>query len=516
MFSICISVLIDFMLIMIQLDKELVFNDQLKFNLDSSTPVSSRYGFSSPGVIIIQKLPSQFKKKAITTSKVHQMQPISSKLSLAMKVAKLDASNYLKNFNGIKDATRKKKEKVKQTDPSDVKINASKQKPRFKIHSSYYQKPKHHSSPQTKSLKTPKGIHFSKTSFRQPNYIPSSDTWSPKTYQQEYHTLLKDACTSTCDLSKNCAAVESKFTFCTNKKAVSPITIAKLKKNNAQKTPKKDIGIPYYLTPQKNKSINTPNPVKEKSLIGKKINRPRQDNAIKRNNKNRSVKAYDYNKTTKPTSPKQFSSDQRSSSYFDKPSVKHTFKSSQDEKPFYGNKKQIRFMYERLLDMEDLERSIRSRWVEIKYERVEECDQKPVSVECCNAPENPAVVDISGGPYSTSKPTKEPFKLISKKRPIDSPAVHFTNFSSWKKAQKSLFLPTKTVESVYQNKSNFSDYLRLALHEPKGKFDPWSVVNELSDDIAHHVVNDVCNEVNDHFDGCIELLFENEFKDPEE
>ena len=85
MFSICnIFVLIDVMLIMIQLNKEPVFHNHLKFNVDFSSPTYSRYEFSSCSVIVIQKLAPQPKNKAITTCKVYQMQPISAKLLIAL------------------------------------------------------------------------------------------------------------------------------------------------------------------------------------------------------------------------------------------------------------------------------------------------------------------------------------------------------------------------------------------------------------------------------------------------
>ncbi|XP_028396466.1 protein moonraker-like [Dendronephthya gigantea] len=73
----------------------------------------------------------------------------------------------------------------------------------------------------------------------------------------------------------------------------------------------------------------------------------------------------------------------------------------------------------------------------------------------------------------------------------------------------SLFLPPNVRESIFSYQERFSEYLKQTNSE--GLFDPWQLVERLSDDILDEMISEVANEFSGACDNVVEMIFQSEF-----
>jgi len=179
----------------------------------------------------------------------------------------------------------------------------------------------------------------------------------------------------------------------------------------------------------------------------------------------------------------------------------------------YSLSDQISYMcstlHQQLIDMESVENDIRKRWKGIKYDI--QAESRPLesssNIDILQTP-----IKLQGGKENCQKHDKQIVRFVKQKPEPQSRSL--AESPPVQNSAKVLTIPTSIIDAVHQNKSEFSKFLHSVHHEPVGKFNPWKVVNELSKEIVDKIVSDVCNEVSDGFDECVERVFEAEFAMP--
>lgn len=160
------------------------------------------------------------------------------------------------------------------------------------------------------------------------------------------------------------------------------------------------------------------------------------------------------------------------------------------------------------------EETIRRRWQEINYHDVK--DEPSIIQE--TVPKTPQGFKFTKTSRTREDQPKQIINFIPDEDRFDCP--HPTSLcwtrpseSNAKSTSLPLILPESTVYAVEKGRKDFERHLRYAFHEPKGKFNPWKLVEVLSDDILNDVVAAVSQEVNGMCEFYAEEIFEQEFAD---
>ena len=500
---------------MIEVGKVPCFLDQLKFNLDASTPVSSaNKSLGSPKIIFMQKLPQN-----VTVNKyeaIHRVPviPMSPRLAIATQLAKIDVKNV-----GEAKCAFKQSKTMKTVLHHEEPANKKFLRPQLDSNACIKFKPSVQS--QKKTGKVSKDLFFDRFRPIQNNLNALSIRTQPNAVQHSHAKPVKDAFTSTNDLLLD--AVPSKLDIIA-KRSVSPfVKIEKLDKSFSQR--KSTRPCPKSL---KKKPARCLHSVKQKSLI-KKSNKngkhfarppsPRQDRQLTFH------APFETNKLEHQLPEPQddsLSSEAWTEAFCNECDAKKRVQTPRQRTQLQPNRECVqtakmdfnqvdylrKTINQRLLDMEDAERSIRMRWKEIRYDDLH--NDNPSSLSAL--PVEASLVDIAGGKTTVKAPKKEAVRFVKPEK--EQVLTKFYPQASTS-SSKLLFLSDSTVDSVFQNKSKFSDYLYTVFHKPVGKFNPWKIVNDLSEQVVNQIVSEVCNEVNEGFEGCVEHLFESEFAVPE-
>ncbi|XP_078487230.1 uncharacterized protein LOC144742386 [Ciona intestinalis] len=180
-------------------------------------------------------------------------------------------------------------------------------------------------------------------------------------------------------------------------------------------------------------------------------------------------------------------------------------------------------MYKKIEQMEQEETEIRKRWETIQYE-----DIKPRT----RVPRYSRTSSDNTEELRTSSPQPLCFtnREFAKGEEISKPSVRFmqeepgfntlymASTSSIKSSPNSnaikLSLNRDTAESIRANRTKYNNYLKHTYHEPKGAFNPWKIVQELSEDVMKQVISEVVSELDGLCDDYVEHVFESEFADP--
>lgn len=152
--------------------------------------------------------------------------------------------------------------------------------------------------------------------------------------------------------------------------------------------------------------------------------------------------------------------------------------------------------------MEHDELEIRQRWSKLDYgERA--CD---VGVKINEA----VAADDSTAGFKVV-----PFELKASSRDQCKNDVIEQNKVNKKQEKVLLELPTQNLDSVLSHKQDFCDYLKRNNHEARGKFDPWHLVDELSDQIITDMIGSLINgELKEVCDSLVDCLITDEFAEP--
>ena len=538
---------------MIQMNKTPHFPTQLKFNLDGTLSSVESPPFTSPQVIFMQKL-SQTPLILQDERQRVSIQPLSDRLKFAMQLAKMDARSSLEKQKEVQKQqkktkpSKKAKPDVKLFHPLNQHKNAAIQAVPLK--------------PSKKPFRPLQHLHPSPEIFvppLSPNYKLNHYSNNPPT---------KDACVSTADIPypvRSPVMQPSKSpNFCNTKMSLGLIKREKLNKSvnstwSSRTSPRSPttervVGLEQRHSPPKMKEfptepvvtsakpkrrhfddcdrhtiaskINAANP---RSLTTEQVSRAKQPHSpvLTKTYPAEVVLTHTEKPREKPCDDNDIYDFMPKINAVNPYSCRKSRKAHRDltnrrtellnEKHGDANSNttndQISYMcstiHQQLLDMESIENDIRKRWKGIKYDMMAQFKPEEFS---SNVDDLQTPINLQGGKTDSKKPNKEIVRFVKQK-----PEPHSKFLSERPNVQssaKSLSMPKSTIEAVYQNKSKFSSYLYSVHHEPVGKFNPWKVVNELSKEIVDKIVSDVCDEVSDGFDECVERVFEAEFAIP--
>ncbi|XP_038074789.1 protein moonraker-like isoform X2 [Patiria miniata] len=74
-----------------------------------------------------------------------------------------------------------------------------------------------------------------------------------------------------------------------------------------------------------------------------------------------------------------------------------------------------------------------------------------------------------------------------------------------------LFIPLDTMSRIRDHRVRFQHHLKRTSHWAYGTFDPWRLVEEVSDEIVSEIIKDVSSEVGDIMGHCVDDLYKAEF-----
>ncbi|XP_076824074.1 uncharacterized protein LOC143470072 [Clavelina lepadiformis] len=173
---------------------------------------------------------------------------------------------------------------------------------------------------------------------------------------------------------------------------------------------------------------------------------------------------------------------------------------------------QCESLYQRLVDIQNEEDVIRHRWKQVRYDDI---PHQPQVNHFKNSKQSPELITISHNEESPV-PFEETVLFKSSKQPHQN--LFMSNVASQPSSRtddrEMLRLPKDIRNSVISNRTRFTQYLKSSFHEPKGKFNPWKIVDNLADEMLDKMVEDVCGELFEGCDDFVEHLFEDEFADP--
>uniref|UniRef100_T1J6I9 Uncharacterized protein n=1 Tax=Strigamia maritima TaxID=126957 RepID=T1J6I9_STRMM len=176
---------------------------------------------------------------------------------------------------------------------------------------------------------------------------------------------------------------------------------------------------------------------------------------------------------------------------------------------------QVDDMLNRLNQMENEERSIRSRWQDLLY------------VDPSSRSDG---YRISYGEKSSFSDSKEPDAILLMKPSVKKDTVVVVGAMAEDNKTESQITISRAragvdvattaprsfglesfKESIKSYRDKFDDYLRRTSHYAVGNFDPWKVVVDVADDILNDLFLEVSSEIADIPDTCVKEIYDAEF-----
>lgn len=74
-----------------------------------------------------------------------------------------------------------------------------------------------------------------------------------------------------------------------------------------------------------------------------------------------------------------------------------------------------------------------------------------------------------------------------------------------------VFVPSEMMKRVKESREAFETHLKRTSHLPYGSFDPWLLVEKISDELVDDIISDITEEVGDVVGNYVEFLYEAEF-----
>ncbi|KAH9491490.1 hypothetical protein Btru_032084 [Bulinus truncatus] len=177
----------------------------------------------------------------------------------------------------------------------------------------------------------------------------------------------------------------------------------------------------------------------------------------------------------------------------------------------------------RLMEMQREKLEIQQRWSSFKFigssqrsnSETDKIISRPTDIHVHWLPKaNNKKDDISDDPFGRLV-VKEPILFT---KPATRPSPHHNNFSTSEQHIVSLLhgktllkLKQTSVEKILQNQQQFEKYLKSISHHPSGKFNPWQLIEELSDEILLDCLHDVASEIEEINHEIAQHMFTSEF-----
>ncbi|XP_064613073.1 protein moonraker-like [Liolophura sinensis] len=186
------------------------------------------------------------------------------------------------------------------------------------------------------------------------------------------------------------------------------------------------------------------------------------------------------------------------------------------------NNPSLEVMVQRLEQMELEQEAIRRRWTSVKFdtEEIRRC------VVGDDGPSDPGPLDLA----SFSRHEVERLKLGSRPE-ADVGPILFTKVNKPFRADRDrqplpnsvntgvpevitrvpVKLPQEVVMEIRKNVEQYESYLKRTCHHVAGKFDPWQLVKEVSDEIIDDCLTEVAGELEDMSSDIVNHLYTSEF-----
>jgi len=179
----------------------------------------------------------------------------------------------------------------------------------------------------------------------------------------------------------------------------------------------------------------------------------------------------------------------------------------------------------RLAEMQREQREIRQRWSSLKFS-----DTKPRSTmftQSCpisEVPLEPPAIEVTRSVRAettnqmpTNKGWGEEPLLFTK--PSAQLTFHHTvaahsrpsGLTMGRPAKKLLTMKQTTVERITADRDRYKNYLRRHSHHPAGKFDPWKLMEDISDEIFSECLSEVAQEVEAVNEEIADTMYRSEF-----
>ncbi|KAK3084266.1 hypothetical protein FSP39_010828 [Pinctada imbricata] len=186
-------------------------------------------------------------------------------------------------------------------------------------------------------------------------------------------------------------------------------------------------------------------------------------------------------------------------------------------------------MFQRLEQMEQEQFEIRRRWATLEFEEESSNLRSKRSRDTYSRPQPPVAMEIKRNDVPGQRLQKN---LDFDMGPQDDPII-FTKRKSAPKFHERRFpqdegneyartlgshkplvdisLPKNVVDNVHSHLEKYERYLRKSSHESLGKFNPWKLVEEVSDQILDECLREVSEEVEDLNEAIVNNVCKSEF-----
>ncbi|XP_005096152.1 protein moonraker isoform X2 [Aplysia californica] len=190
----------------------------------------------------------------------------------------------------------------------------------------------------------------------------------------------------------------------------------------------------------------------------------------------------------------------------------------------------------RLAEMQREQREIRQRWSTLKFTETKRSSQRFTQSEVRNEePLPPPAIEVtrmtrSERPVQLQGPVnkdwvEEPL-LFTKSSAVTRVQFHHTVTGGAKndlglqrslvvpggcRAKKLLTMKQTAVERIAADRDRYESYLRKHSHHPTGKFDPWMLMEEISDEIFSECLQEVAGEVEQINEEIANHMYKSEF-----
>lgn len=166
------------------------------------------------------------------------------------------------------------------------------------------------------------------------------------------------------------------------------------------------------------------------------------------------------------------------------------------------------------------EEAIRRRWQEINYLDMKPEDPISSKSNYDSAPGSPQPINFTKTGHLTV--TISPKKIVNFLPQEDTAEIrHEPTVKSLRREMalkseqpftgRTLVLPESTITTINRSKKEYQRHLKFTFHEPRGNFDPWKLVEELSDKVLDDVITSVTNEMNGMCEEYADEIFRGEF-----
>nr|CAB3262364.1 uncharacterized protein LOC100179520 [Phallusia mammillata] len=560
---------------MICIENPSQYNNQLLFNLDASD--SSNYGNQNrnPGVIVIEKV-GQRPKVPHVKPESDRIPLTNERLALAIKLAKLDVSNSQYEDQSYRNRIQHGPKHSKPRRPRIHNEYVSEKEvllpPKSPVMSKKYRPSQTKVTKRlVKKPKTPKKIQFKEPPTFDDSRILQINEYNrprnPRTNRQ------KDVCTSTADLNPEVPSFIDKSYFQQFAEKQDVVKKEKLRKRRNDRAPQKSGFLSLQRSPPKNykrtshnlssplfkskqyqvypkkkpshktnpklKSFQTGLPKPKYTSPSKKLEysdiattsedeisfEARYDDrysaprsSVQRNPPKPALKGVKLrNSSSKGVVDSIF--DDIVEDTADKIHKMHTSLDLEERAHELNQAGTFETLHQRINDIENEENEIRARWKNIQYDDINNSSKPTIKPQTRSYQSDPEFIHFTVDDKTVPRKSrsKEPYKFVSDKKL--SKQSHLSSLRAKSPLLKSkpriqLSMNDESVQSIMQYKKERQQYLQTCFHEPKGQFNPWKIVEELSNEIMSSVMTSVCGEVNEVCETCVDHIFEGEFAVP--